>query len=215
VKSPLDAQISGGGGRAVRPFRLVAVLGASGSGKSSLVADLVDVTLRSGRDVRVLDPAGNWPDIGEWPEVKDDPRGPEEIAEAWIRDVLRSRPRGSESLRPTLLVLEDCDTYLEGSKPRGVWRRLFTTYRHYRFDIVCVARRTQDVPKVVFTSASNVYLFRHFVSTDYIREHYGAAAKSAIPAENEPFKYALFDVESRQIVKGATRKRSVKTVSDG
>lgn len=191
---------------------MVAVLGAPASGKSSLMAELVEDARARGREARVLDPAGNWPDIGEWPELKDDPRSPEEIADAWLLALLADRYH-KPGIPPLLLVIDDADTFLDGNKARGPFRRLFTTFRHYRVDVVIGARRTQDLPKIVFTSSTNVYLFRHFVSTDYISKEWGAEVTRAIP--KEPFKYALFDVESREIAEGKTKKRIVRTAADG
>ena len=214
MTTPFSQRIAGGGSKSTRPQRLVAVLGRSGAGKSSLCAQLVEDALRAGLDVRIVDPAGNWPGIGEWAqEGDDDPRSEEQIGDATFREIMKDRKRGDMNMRPMLLVLDDADQYLDGTKCRGAFKRLFTTYRHYRMDVLVTARRTQDLPKVIFTSASNVYLFQHFVSTDYIGREWGADVVDAIP--QAPFQYVLFDVEKRTLTQGKTRRRVERTAADG
>lgn len=215
--SPLGGQIDGGGrGKSVRPFRMVAVLGAPGTGKTTVVETLVAEAAASGRDVRILDPGGSWPEVGEWPDTgPEDVRGPEERGEAWIMALRRERRKKGSTPRPMLLVLDDCDTYLGGGQPRGVWRDLFTTFRHWRLDVVLVARRTQDVPKIVFTSASYVYLFTHreVGALTYMRSYLGAAAVKSIPSE--PFRYVLVNVDTGELSEGKTKARAVRTAADG
>jgi hypothetical protein len=204
-----------------RAFSTVVLLGAPASGKSSLMVELADGALRRGRDVRVCDPAGNWPGVGEWPAADDDPRTDAQIADDWLKPILRARTKPKEGLAaltwepppPLTLLSDDADTFLYGGGARGPWRRLFTTFRHYRIDHVITGRRTQDLPKIVFTSATYVYLFRHFVSTHYIAEEYGEAVEASIPTE--PFRYALFNVATREISYGETVPRDVKTLADG
>lgn len=219
---PLAAPVDGGGGKGgTRPQRLIGVLGAPASGKSTLLQTLLDASIARGRDARVLDPAGNWPDVGEWPEKQDDPREMETIADDWLRGIMRARApirdaqgraRPRPGLRPLFLIADDLDSYSD-AKARGPWKRLFTTYRHYQLDLAIAARRSQDTPKVVFTSASFLYLFRHHVSTDYLREQYGAELVARIP--EEPFQYVLYNTETREMFDGKTKPRAVRTASDG
>ncbi len=215
--SPLSGQIDGGGrGKTVRPFLTVAALGAPGCGKTTIVATLVQEAAASGRDVRILDPAGSWPEVGEWPDTgPEDVRGPEERAEAWIVALRKERRKKGSPPPPMLLVLDDCDTYLGGGQPRGVWRDLFTTFRHWRLDLILVARRTQDVPKIVFTSASYCYLFTHreVGALTYMRAYLGAPATRAIPSE--PYRYVLVNVDTGELKEGKTKPRAVRTAADG
>lgn len=207
---PVDA---GGDARGkTRPFSLIPILGAPASGKSSLMVELAEQSLELGRDVRILDPANNWGEAGEWPELADDYRSPEEIADAWLVELLRARYKRPD-ITPMTLFIDDADTFLDGAKARGPFRRLFTTFRHYRLDVVITGRRTQDLPKIIFTSASFVYLFRHYVSTGYIRDNYGPEVERAIPTK--PFEYTLFDVSSRELSHGKTTPRVLVTAADG
>lgn len=220
VSSPL-AGVPGTGKQATRGFSTVVILGAPNSGKSSLMVELAADALARGRDVRVCDPAGNWPNVGEWPAADDDERTDAQIADDWLKPILRSRTRPKEGLaslaweapRPLTLLSDDADTFLHGAGSRGPWRRLFTTFRHYRIDHVVTGRRTQDLPKIAFTSATFVYLFRHFVSTHYIAEEYGEEVEAAIPTE--PYHYALLNVGTREISYGVTSPRDVRTLADG
>lgn len=217
AKSPLGGDIDGGGkGKSARPFRMACVLGAPGCGKTTLVETLVEDAASAGRDVRILDPGGSWPGVGEWPERNaEDVRSPEERAEEWIIALRKERRQKGSMPKPMLVVLDDCDTFLGGGQPRGVWRDLFTTFRHWRVDLVLVARRTQDVPKICFTSASYVYLFTHreVGALGYMRSYIGASATKAIP--QEPFRYVLVDIDAGELTEGKTKARTVRTAADG
>ena len=190
-----------------RQHRLVVVLGAPGSGKTSLVDRWIADADERGRDVRILDPARQWPKRGAWPDGgRDDERGPEERAEAFLRALKRER-WGKAEPDPMLLVLDDADNYLGGQQPRGIWRDLFTTFRHWKADVLISARRSQDLPKVCFTSASHVVLFAHreVYSRDYLTRYVGADVVARLP--REPYRFLLVDVASGDAREGTTKAR--------
>lgn len=206
---------------APRQSRLVAVLGAPGCGKTSYIDERIIEAVNRGHMVRALDPTGQWSKKngavidGEWPDLGGaDDRGPEERAEEWLRAFRKTR-RGVKTPPPhCLFVPDDMDMYLGGGQPRGIWRDLFTTFRHWRCDVLCSARRTQDVPKVVFTSASAVVLFTHreVHAKEYLRQYLGAEVVERIP--REPFRYIMVEVDTGKITEGRTKKRAAMTMTD-
>lgn len=199
---------------AAREYQMVSLLGAPHSGKSSLTEELIEdwIRERKGRgEVRILDPTGrNWEHYGgEWPnDGPDDYRSPEARATAWLQAFRRERFAGGDLPAPALVVLEDADVYLGGGQPRGIWRDFIATFRHWRCDVIFIARRTQDLPKLVFTSSRYVYLFQHreAYAKDYLRRFVGASAVRQIP--QEPFSYVLVDVDTGEIETGKTKKRA-------
>lgn len=183
---------------APRPYKMIAVLGAPGSGKTSLIDDLIARADADKRDVIIIDPARQWPTRGVWPEIGrdgSDGRSPEERAEEVITHIRRQRRALDARPRAGLLVLDDCDVYLGGGQPRGIWRDLFATFRHWHLDVVVSARRTQDVPKLVFTSASFVAVFRHreVHALAYLAQYLGDDVARRAP--REPYRYLWVDVD--------------------
>lgn len=210
VQSPVPADAS------VRPFRDVVVLGSSGMGKTSLVATWIEDARRRGRDVRVLDPSQAYPGLGEWPDAgAKDERAPDERAEAWIRALKRERWRGGIP-PPCLLVLDDADTYLDGGKARGIWRDLLANFRHWRCDVVLVARRTQDLPKAALMQAHAAYLF---CGTDRALDlractYLGIRDDTVRAIPKEPHRYLEVSCASGLWREGRTTPRSVRTRAD-
>jgi len=197
-----------------RGFRLVVALGSPGSGKTSLVDEWIADWRRASPSgtVAILDPAGQWPGVGEWPDHPKDERGPEEKAEDWLRAFRPKRKAGIPP--PCLLVLDDADNYLGGTQPRGIWRDLFTTFRHWRCDVIVSARRSQDLPKVVFTSASVVALFSHreVYSREYVARYLGPDVVKEIP--KEPHRYLLVNVDEGSRSEHKTKRRAIRVAAD-
>lgn len=199
---------------ATRAYRMVAVLGAPGSGKTSLIDEHIARADAAGREVLIIDPARQWPGRGVWPEIGrdgSDTRSPEERGEDVITALRRKRRALDARPRAGLLVLDDCDVYLGGGHPRGVWRELFATFRHWHLDVIVSARRTQDVPKIVFTSASFLAIFRHREahSLAYMSEYIGADAVKLIP--REPFRYLWVNVDAPETAsEHRTKPRNAK-----
>ena len=178
-------------------LKTAVVLGAPGSGKTTLVEQWIGDYMRRGGDVMILDPSAQFGDLGVWPE-----EGPE----AFIIN-LKGNFHG-------LLVLDDADRYLSAT-PRGIWRDLFTSFRHWGVNLLVVSRRTQGIPKDVIASADDVIIFRlsepH--ARKYLRGLVGEKATEAIPSKRYEFvKVSPFDPDSMQ--KGTTTKRKIETLAD-
>jgi len=199
---------------ATRTRQLALILGAPGCGKSSLADEWVATWLRERRgagELAILDPTRrNWEHLGGvWPDSGPrDTRGPEERAESWIT-ALRIRRMSAAEPPPCLVVLDDADVYLGGGQPRGVWRDFLATFRHWRCDVLLIARRTQDIPKLAITSASHVALFAHreAYSRDYLAKYLGASTVAEMPAEKHV--YLLCDVDAGTCERKKTKRRAI------
>ncbi len=205
--------------RASRPFRTVVILGSPGCGKTSLADQWIAEwqTERAGRGVlAVLDPAAQFAaQGGVWPGRVDpnDDRSPEERAEQWLKALKRTRV-GKDDAPPCLVVLDDADTYLSGGQPRGVWRDFFMTFRHWRCDVIVIARRPQELPKAIFQNASVCALFLSTepYSAEYLRAWVGPKATAQIPQTEH--KALIVDVRSKETHEIATRQRTVLVAAD-
>ena len=115
---------------------------------------------------------------------------------------------------PCLLVLDDADRFLTGAPPTGIWRDLFTSFRHWRCDVILNARRTQDVPKVAIASASYLSLFIHreLYGRQYLEKAIGPEVLEHLPTER--FRYVLVHVDEHKFEPGATKKRAVQVAAD-
>lgn len=192
-----------------RPFRLVTVLGAPASGKTTLVEELLAryrVTC-PGNEVAIIDPNHAFPgdEDATWPADGD--------VERWLAEFKARRAKQ----RPTpagFLLLDDADRYLMGGPPKGIFRDLFSSFRHWRLDVTVNARRTQDIPKMVIQSADTTYIFRHreVHGRKYLADQLGEGILERIP--RKPYEYLRVDVDSGEIYPGRTRPRATPTVSD-
>lgn len=136
-----------------RQRKVVVALGAKGSGKTGgLTRPLVQRYLAGGGKVRILDPAGEFDELGEWPG-----RG---NTDEWI-DTLTGEglgPRGG-GWGPGLLVLDDADRYL-GAGTEKHFRDLWVANRHLGLDLVVSGHRPQGLPKDLLGAADELWLFQ-------------------------------------------------------
>lgn len=179
---------------------MMLILGAPGTGKTSLLDELIALYRKAHPKARVviLDPNDQFRGIGgEWP--------PDGDVETWLRRLKAQRGKNSP---PMLLVFDDADKFLSGGPPTGIFRDLFTSFRHWRVDIILNARRTQDIPKVVIASSSTVAIFVHreLYGRQYLAKNLGPDIAAEIPTER--FHYVLVDVDEHETSTGQTKKRA-------
>lgn len=143
-------------GDADREREVTLVLGSNGVGKTTLLNVWVERYPADSGSVRALDPPPHtWP-WGEWPGY------------SGIRDWL-SRIKGVDAdglpvpdadPHRGLLLLDDCDRYISNvSYVRDGWRDLWVANRHFHLDVAAVARRPQEIPKVMIAAASEIWVF--------------------------------------------------------
>ena len=182
------------------------ILGAPGTGKTSLLDELIALYRKAHPKARVviLDPNDQFRGQGgEWP--------PDADVASWLRKLKASRGKNAP---PMLLVLDDADKFLTGGPPTGVFRDLFTSFRHWRCDVLINARRTQDIPKVVIASSSTVAIFVHreLYGRQYLAANLGSDVAKEIPTER--FEYLLVDVDAHELSAGKTKKRAIVVGAD-
>ena len=161
-----------------RPRKVVVALGGPSMGKTSLARRIVMTYQQAHGDesVRVLDPSGAFPELGEWPLRS--PRGRCEECDTrhsrtggWIAELTAhgDGPAGG-GWGPGLLVLDDADRYLTPSSLDD-WRDLWLANRHLGLDVVVTAHRPQGIPKELLGAASELWLFGQDepLALDYLR----------------------------------------------
>lgn len=131
-----------------RERKVIVVLGAPGMGKSALAKQLVDAY---DGEVRVLDPSGTFPELGEWCGRRN--------VNAWIEELTGDGegPKGG-GWGPGLLVLDDADRYLL-STSFDSFRDVWLANRHLGLDVIVTAHRAPAVPKDLLGSATELWLF--------------------------------------------------------
>lgn len=141
---------------AEREREVAVLLGGPGTGKTTLLQTWIDRYPASSGSVRALDPPpGTWP-WGEWP-------GYSGIRE-WLSRVkgvdADGLPIAGAEPHRGLLVADDCDRYIGNvSYIRDGWRDLWVANRHFHMDVAAVARRPQELPKVMLAAASEIWCF--------------------------------------------------------
>lgn len=181
-------------------YRMVTILGAQASGKTSLVDEWINTY--PGR-VLMIDPNAQW---------GDDPRAVWPGVGSALRDYIESL-KGEFS---GLIVLDDADRYLSAHTSEGsVWRDLFTSNRHWRVDILVIARRPQGIPKDLIAGSSHLALFR--IREPYARKYLGDVIDIPDLAKKiprQPFKYLWVDVDAGKASLKATKKRAIIVGAD-
>lgn len=178
-------------------LKTVVILGAPASGKTTLIDKWIKDYRDAGGQVKILDPSAQFGSAGEWPS-----EGPEAYLEG-----LKGNFSG-------LLVLDDADRYLSAS-PKGIWRDLFTSFRHWGVNLLVVARRPQGVPKDVIASADELVLFRmsEVHARNYLSKLLGFDVADEIPRDR--FKYIKISPFDPDVIEhGTTKPRAIKTKAD-
>lgn len=195
-----------------KDYACLIVLGAQGSGKTSLVDQYVRSAAAAKRRVRVLDPQRQFPAgyipgvVGEYPGA--------DGCEVWIEERMK---RGD--LRGGLLVCDDADIYMGSHLSKGSpWLDLIVSNRHYEVDIVINSRRTQEVPKVFLSSCSHMAVFRTrgTRARAHIREHLeeagGPELMEKIP--RDPYRYLMVDCDHGKAATFSTKARPITVNAD-
>lgn len=134
---------------------IVFVLGAQGSGKSTLMRELVKSAKARGERVGGLDPNGKIPGF----QLPTD-------TEAWLNQRLPTADEATGKVTPapvpsTLLVFDDGDRYIpKKPKDRSRWRQIALTNRHADVDVIVTGRRLQAFPDELISGVDFLYLFQ-------------------------------------------------------
>lgn len=193
-----------------RDYEMGVVLGPPAHGKTSFVDALAAAYASRGGRVVVVDPNDAWRGVPHvqavWPEGGIRGAG----GKAALDDLIAT----FEHSPPAMLVLDDADKYARHATE--VIDDLMTSFRHWKKDVVVVARRPQGIPKDSLANASWLALFacREVYARRYIAEQVGdPAIMTEIPTE--PFRF-LYVRQDGTFARGLyeTAPRAVTTKSD-
>lgn len=122
---------------------IVAILGAQGTGKTTLARSLVGRAMSRRERVAILDPNGA---MGGYPMPL---------------DVEGTLARKLDERAMTFLYADDADRYVpKHLKNDSPWRRLALTNRHLNVDLLLTARRPQELPSVLLSGVDVLYVFQ-------------------------------------------------------
>lgn len=189
-------------------YAMVVVMGAPGSGKTSLVDQIARDAIRQRRPVHIIDPSAQFPPgylpggvRGDWP------KGGAAGVDAWLAANL-GKFHG-------LLILDDADAYIPKFPGRGTpWNSLLVAFRHHQIDLVLNTRRLQEVPPLVRTNASHLAIFR--TRSDLARQSLGRNIPEELLSQipTEPHRFLLVDVDKGDAKEYRTNKRPINTAAD-
>lgn len=178
----------------------IAVMGASGHGKTSLLWQQVEEAALAGKRVAIVDPKNQWP---EWQNPAGLPRWPANGVHG-VDDLLRALIDSGEV---DVIILDDADMYLH-SQARTVFAELFSSYRHIGVDLVVNTRRPQEVPKIAFSSISYLALFnqREPHAQEYIARLIAMDPQAINKVPRKKFQYLLVNVDTGESKVYRTRR---------
>lgn len=185
------------------------IFGPNGCGKTTVAEQIARYYIR-GTKVRgkvwAIDPNGGWRDSegvkSLWPA-----EGAGGIDEMLL---------DSERWGPGLVIPDDADSYIRHSTE--IQTNYLTRNRHYRKDLLVIARRPQGIPKDAIASARFVILFAGSLTEvwakKYFRSMFGDEIINAVPMADHSYLLIVRDGARWKYERRKTTPRSVKTKSD-
>lgn len=213
TKQPTQSKAKAGASSPTAPTRdyeMLVVLGPPAHGKTSLVDEVALAYAQRGGKVWVVDPNLAWAGVPHVTPVW--PKGG--IRGADGKGNLDELIAAFETNGPGMLVLDDADKYARHATE--VIDDLMTSFRHWKKDVVVVARRPQGIPKDAIANASSLAIFstREVYARRYIGEQVGdPKITKLIPTV--PYQYLYYRQDgsfAHEIRK--TKARAVVTKSD-
>ena len=138
-----------------RERRIVFVLGAQGSGKTTLMLELVKAARARGQVVDIVEMNGKIP--GAYPPIN---------MELWLAHRLPTLDERTRRVVPAqrkvgLLVFDDGDHYMPKQLKAGSrWEQLGLTNRHADVDVLVTGRRIQRFTEALVSGIDFLYLFQ-------------------------------------------------------
>jgi hypothetical protein len=127
-----------------RQRQIVAILGASGTGKTTLARAMIKGAVERGERVRVLDPGHQFGGLGVMPLDVDD----------WLAERIEARDT-------SFLYIDDAEACTLPTAPgkASPWRHVYSRNRWLPMDVLVSARRAQALAPSLLASVRFVFLF--------------------------------------------------------
>lgn len=103
-----------------------------------------------------------------------------------------------------MLILDDCDLYLENFINDPNVKKLLIGSRHYEVGYIAISRRFADVPKLLVKQCNKIFMFQTDLKLDIktIQDNYGESIAEEVKDLNRPkFEFIYLNRETKRAIK--------------
>lgn len=144
-----------------RDAKQIIVLGFNGTGKTTLLRELIEKAIKAGRRALII-----VPDLNDWRDIEEIEPDPKLLRKGGFEGVHKILFMGiQETLIPVaeyyfdgLLFFDDCRSYLPANTPMSL-KNLFIRRRQKMLDVFLIAHGFTDIPPQYYTNTSDYILF--------------------------------------------------------
>lgn len=209
AKTKREPLLAPDGSGLAETFHSGLLFGPNGCGKTTLAEQIARYYYR-GTKVRgkvwAIDPNGAW----------EETEGVKSLWPAEGGDGIDAMLIDSERWGPGLMIFDDADAYIRHSTE--IQTNYMTRNRHYRKDMLIVARRPQGIPKDAIVSARFVVLFAGSLMEKWAKAYFASIYPEeiidAVPTTNHHYLLIMRDGGKLSYERRKTSPRKIRTKSD-